>query len=64
LIFQEFKGTGNMELVLSKKLAERRMWPAIDLPASGTRKEELLMGVDVILSVLFQGAWIVVRRLN
>ena len=44
LIFQEFKGTGNMELVLSKKLAERRMWPAFDLPASGTRKEELLLG--------------------
>ncbi len=44
LIFQEFKGTGNMELVLSRKLAERRVWPAIDLPASGTRKEELLLG--------------------
>lgn len=47
LIFQEFKGTGNMELVLSRKLAERRTWPAIDLPASGTRKEELLLGVEV-----------------
>ena len=46
LIFQEFKGTGNMELVLSKKLAERRIWPAIDLPASGTRKEALLLGSD------------------
>ena len=46
LIFQEFKWTGNMELVLSKKLAERRIWPAIDLPASGTRKEELLLGAD------------------
>ncbi len=44
LIFNEFKGTGNMELVLSKKLAERRTWPAIDLPASGTRKEEILLG--------------------
>ena len=43
LIFQEFKGTGNMELVLSRELAERRMWPAIDIPASGTRKEELLV---------------------
>ncbi|HTV48513.1 MAG TPA: transcription termination factor Rho [Phycisphaerae bacterium] len=43
LIFQEFKGTGNMELVLSRKLADRRIWPAIDLPASGTRKEELLL---------------------
>ena len=47
LIFQEFKGTGNMELVLSKKLSERRIWPAIDLPASGTRKEELLLGPEV-----------------
>jgi transcription termination factor Rho len=44
LIFQEFKGTGNMELVLTKKLAERRTWPAIDLGASGTRKEEILHG--------------------
>ncbi|HVX83880.1 MAG TPA: transcription termination factor Rho [Phycisphaerae bacterium] len=47
LIFQEFKGTGNMELVLTKKLAERRTWPAIDLPASGTRKEALLLGPEV-----------------
>ena len=47
LIFQEFKGTGNMELVLSRKLAERRIWPAIDLGASGTRKEELLLGPQV-----------------
>ncbi len=51
LIFQEFKGTGNMELVLSRKLAERRMWPAIDLPASGTRKEELLLGPEVARKV-------------
>jgi len=43
LIFQEFKGTGNMELVLSRELADRRMWPAIDILASGTRKEELLV---------------------
>jgi transcription termination factor Rho len=48
LIFQEFKGTGNMELVLSKKLAERRMWPAFDLPASGTRKEELLLSPEAV----------------
>ena len=47
LIFQEFKGTGNMELVLSKKLAEKRIWPAIDLAASGTRKEADLFGVEV-----------------
>ncbi|MDE2681371.1 MAG: transcription termination factor Rho [Verrucomicrobiota bacterium] len=42
LIFQEFKGTGNMELILDKKLAERRLYPAIDIPKSGTRKEEKL----------------------
>ena len=43
LIFEEFKGTGNMELCLDRKLAERRVWPAIDIPKSGTRKEELLV---------------------
>jgi len=43
LIFQEFKGTGNMEMVLDKKLAQSRIWPAINLAASGTRKEELLL---------------------
>ncbi len=42
LIFQEFKGTGNMELVLDRRLAERRVWPAIDISLSGTRREELL----------------------
>jgi transcription termination factor Rho len=42
LIFEEFKGTGNSELVLSRDLAERRVFPAIDLRASGTRREELL----------------------
>ena len=42
LIFQEFKGTGNMELILDRKLAERRLYPAIDIPKSGTRKEEKL----------------------
>ncbi len=42
LIFQEFKGTGNMELILERKLAERRLFPAIDIPKSGTRKEEKL----------------------
>ncbi len=41
-IFQEFKGTGNMELVLDRRLAERRVWPAIDISQSGTRREELL----------------------
>jgi transcription termination factor Rho len=42
-IFQEFKGTGNMELVLDRKLAERRVFPAIDVSQSGTRREELLL---------------------
>jgi transcription termination factor Rho len=46
LIFEEFKGTGNSELVLSRELAERRVFPAIDLVASGTRKEELLLSGD------------------
>ena len=43
VIFQEFKGTGNMELVLDRKLAERRVFPAIDVSQSGTRREELLL---------------------
>lgn len=42
LIFQEFKGTGNMELILDRKLADRRLFPALDIPKSGTRKEEKL----------------------
>ncbi len=43
VIFEEFKGTGNMELRLSRELANMRLWPAIDIPRSGTRKEELLL---------------------
>ena len=43
VIYEEFKGTGNMELHLSRELAERRIFPAIDIKKSGTRKEELLM---------------------
>jgi transcription termination factor Rho len=46
LIFQEFKGTGNMELVLSRDLSERRLYPAIDILASGTRKEERLVSAE------------------
>ncbi|MDK6630597.1 transcription termination factor Rho, partial [Actinotignum timonense] len=42
VIFEEFKGTGNMELRLSRQLADRRIFPAIDINASGTRREELL----------------------
>jgi len=41
-IFQEFKGTGNMEMVLNRKMTERRIWPSMEIAASGTRKEELL----------------------
>ena len=43
VIFEEFKGTGNMELVLDRKLADKRIFPAIDINKSGTRKEELLL---------------------
>ncbi|MBN1512944.1 MAG: transcription termination factor Rho [Phycisphaerae bacterium] len=43
VIFEEFKGTGNAELHLDRRLVDRRVWPAIDIPASGTRKEELLL---------------------
>jgi transcription termination factor Rho len=43
VIFEEFKGTGNMELVLDRQLADRRVWPAIDISRSGTRREELLL---------------------
>jgi transcription termination factor Rho len=46
VIFEEFKGTGNMELVLDRRLADRRIWPAIDVQKSSTRKEELLMDKD------------------
>jgi len=48
VIFEEFKGTGNSELVLSRELAERRVFPAIDLSASATRKEELLLDDDAL----------------
>ncbi|OPZ71669.1 MAG: hypothetical protein BWY80_01280 [Firmicutes bacterium ADurb.Bin456] len=46
VIFEEFKGTGNMELILDRRLAERRLFPAIDVLRSGTRKEELLLSQD------------------
>jgi transcription termination factor Rho len=48
VIFEEFKGTGNMEIYLDRKLADRRVFPAIDINRSGTRKEELLMRDDVL----------------
>ena len=43
VIFEEFKGTGNMELQLDRKLSNKRVYPAIDVPASGTRREDLLI---------------------
>jgi transcription termination factor Rho len=48
VIFEEFKGTGNSELVLSRELADKRIWPAIDLNASATRREELLLTNDAL----------------
>ena len=51
VIFQEFKGTGNMELVLDRRLADRRIFPALDIGQSGTRKEERLLSPDVLRRV-------------
>jgi transcription termination factor Rho len=48
LIYEEFKGTGNSEIALDRSLAEARIFPAINLPASGTRKEECLYGQEDI----------------
>ena len=48
VVYEEFKGTGNMELHLDRKLAERRYFPAIDIPRSGTRREELLLDNNTI----------------
>ncbi|MBL4890144.1 MAG: transcription termination factor Rho [Candidatus Lindowbacteria bacterium] len=51
VIFEEFKGTGNSEIVLDRKLAERRMYPAIDLNRSGTRREELLLTDETLIKI-------------
>ena len=51
IIFQEFKGTGNMELVLDRKLADRRVYPAMDICQSGTRKEERLLPPETLQRV-------------
>jgi transcription termination factor Rho len=51
VIYEEFKGTGNMELHLNRKLAERRMFPAFDIERSGTRREELLLGEDTLARI-------------
>ncbi len=59
VIFEEFKGTGNMELHLDRRLVDKRIWPAIDVNKSGTRREELLMDADELRRV-----WILRRVLN
>jgi len=46
VVYEEFKGTGNMELVLDRKLSEKRIFPAIDITKSGTRREDLLLDSD------------------
>ncbi len=51
VIFEEFKGTGNLEIVLDRRLADRRIWPAIDIHISGTRKEELLLPESILHKV-------------
>lgn len=58
VIFEEFKGTGNSEIVLDRKIADKRVFPAIDIQKSGTRKEELLVGPDL------QKMWVLRRILN
>jgi transcription termination factor Rho len=57
MIYEEFKGTGNMELHLSRKLQERRIFPAFDIERSGTRREELLLGEDTL-----QKVWLMRQR--
>lgn len=59
VIFEEFKGTGNMEVYLDRRLADKRVFPAIDLQRSGTRKEELLLSEDEL-----QRVWLLRRVLN
>jgi transcription termination factor Rho len=59
VIFEEFKGTGNMELHLDRRLVDKRIWPAIDVNSSGTRREELLMDAEELRRV-----WILRRVLN
>ena len=59
VIFEEFKGTGNAEIVMDRKIADKRVFPAIDIQKSGTRKEELLVGKDEL-----QKMWVLRRILN
>jgi transcription termination factor Rho len=59
VIFEEFKGTGNMELILNRDLSDRRIFPAIDVNRSGTRREDLLMKEDEL-----QKIWILRKILS
>jgi len=59
VIYEEFKGTGNMELHLDRKLSEKRIFPAMDLNKSGTRKEDLLMSQDELEAI-----WMMRRELG
>ena len=52
VIYEEFKGTGNSEMILDRKLQERRTFPAINIPGSSTRREELLLPADVMRQVV------------
>ena len=51
VVFEEFKGTGNMEFVLDRKLSEKRVFPAIDIAKSSTRREDLLLSKDELMAV-------------
>jgi len=64
VIFQEFKGTGNMELVLDRKAAEMRLWPAINIAASGTRKEELLIDAKTLEGIHFFRRALVAQKIE
>jgi len=59
VIFEEFKGTGNMEIILERKLSDRRIFPAIDITRSGTRREELLLSEAELNKI-----WILRKILN
>jgi transcription termination factor Rho len=59
VIFEEFKGTGNSEIVLDRKLADKRVFPSIDITKSGTRKEELLVGQGTLSKM-----WVLRRILD
>jgi transcription termination factor Rho len=59
VIFEEFKGTGNMEIILDRKLVDKRVFPAIDIQRSGTRKEELLIPKEDLSRI-----WVLRKVLN